>query len=71
MPVATKKKAVKKEKTLKLRVGNIVLTVEPVPAHEVALANARIQRRVAPVFHQIRKTRRAAAITASKIILNA
>lgn len=69
MPVA-KKKAKKKE-TIRLRVGNMVLTVEPFSEEEVAKANARIQRKVQPVFHQIKKTRRAAAITASKIILNA
>ena len=69
MPV-TKKKAPKKE-TIRLRVGNMVLTVEPISEAEVAKANARIQKKVQPVFHQIKKTRRAAAITASKIILNA
>lgn len=69
MPVA-KKKSQKKE-TIRLRVGNVFLTFEPFSETEVAKANARIQKKVQPVFHQIKKTRRAAAITASKIILNA
>lgn len=70
MSVVTKKKVTKKE-SINLHVGNIVLKVEPVPAHQVAQANARIQKRVQPIFHQIKKTRLAAAITASKIKLNA
>lgn len=70
MPPVSKKKA-KRIETLRLRVGNKVLIVNPFSEEEVEKANARIQKRVQPVFYQIKKTRRAAAITASKIILNA
>lgn len=70
MAAATKKNTAKKE-TLTLKVGHLTMKVEPVPMHEVALANARIQKKVQPVFHEIKKTRRAAEITASRLILNA
>jgi len=69
MPVTKKKKA--KEGMIRLSVGDITLDVHPVPDHEVVKANARIQKKVQPIFHQIKRTRRNAAITASKIVLNA
>ena len=69
MPV-TKKKKTKKE-TMTLSVGDITLDVHPIPDDEVAKANARIQKKVQPIFPQIKKTRRNAAITASTIVLNA
>lgn len=60
-----------KKEILTIRVGNTTMQVEPIPADEAAKANARIQKKVQPVLMQIRKTRRAAAMTASRIILNA
>ena len=68
---ATIKKKPIQEETIELHVGNMVVKLKPVPADEVAKANARIQKRVQPIFHKIKTTRRAAAIRASKIILNA
>lgn len=62
--------ALKKE-ILTFRVGNKTYKATPLPAATVAMANARIQGSVQPIMNQIKKTRRAAAITASKIILNA
>jgi hypothetical protein len=70
MPVA-KKNAGTKKKTIRIQVGSMTMTVEPLPDDVVAKANARIQKQVQPVFGQVKKNRRAAAITASKIILNA
>lgn len=70
MAVAIKRSGTKKEK-IHLRVGNIVVVVEAVPADEVARANARIRKKVQPVFRKIKKIRSAAAITAGRIILNA
>jgi hypothetical protein len=69
MPV-TKKKKIKKE-LITLSVGDITLDVHPVPDNEVVKANARIQKKVQPIFPQIKKARRNAAITASTIVLNA
>lgn len=60
----------KKEETIQLRVGNLILNVRPEPENEVAKANARIQKRVQPAFQQIRKTRRAAVNTAFKLTVN-
>lgn len=68
--MATKKNPIKKE-SLELQVSNMVVTLHPIPVDEVAKANARIQKKVQPIFHKIKTTRRAAAIRASKIILNA
>ena len=70
MATADKKKIMEKE-TITLNVGNLVVEVTPIPDTKVARANARIQKKIQPIFHQIKKTRRAAAITASKIVLNA
>ena len=51
--------------------GILALNVKPVSDLEVARANARIQKKVQPIFHQIKKLRRKATITASEIVLNA
>lgn len=71
MSPVVKKKVIKKEDSIEIRIGNKLLEVKPLSADEVAKANARIQKKVQPVINQIKKTRRAASITASKIILNA
>lgn len=70
MAVIVKKQTVTNN-TIKLHIGGEIAVLQTVPTEEVAKANARIQRRVQPIFHKIKKTRRAAAIRASKIILNA
>ncbi|WP_407524622.1 hypothetical protein PDL71_01965 [Lacibacter sp. MH-610] len=67
---ATKKQPVKKE-IITIYIGKMAVQFETVPVADVDKANARIQRKVQPVFNQIKRTRKAAAITASKIILNA
>jgi hypothetical protein len=41
-----------------------------VPDNVVAEADNRIQKQVQPVYGEIRRTRKAAALTASKIVLN-
>jgi len=67
MPVTKNKKT----KRIRLSVGDMKLDVHPIPDHEAAKANARIQKKVQPIFPQIKKARRNAAITASTIVLNA
>lgn len=42
-----------------------------VPDDVVAAADVRIQKQVQSVYGEIRRTRKAAALTASKIVLNA
>jgi hypothetical protein len=70
MAVIVKKQTVSNN-TIKLQIGGDIAMLQTIPAEEVAKANARIQRRIQPIFHKIKITRRAAAIRASKIILNA
>ncbi len=53
-----------------LQISNISLTVQPVSAQTVARANARIQQKVNPVFHAIKKARRAAAKVAAELVVN-
>lgn len=60
-----------KKETTTITIGNMSVEIETVPVATVDRANARIQRKIQPIFNQIKRTRRAAAITASKIILNA
>lgn len=63
------KKAVRK-KIFELEVGNTTIEVIALSDKEVAKADARIQKKVQPVFSEIRKARRTAMLSASKIILN-
>jgi hypothetical protein len=60
-----------KVETISLKIGNASYKVTPVPANEVARANARIQRKVQPFLQQIKKTQRMSAVNASLIVLNA
>ena len=59
------------ERKVLLRVGNRTYKATPISAADAAIANARIQKKLQPVIIQARKTRRAAVIAASKIVLNA
>lgn len=59
------------ENSFEIRIGKRYISVTPLPSNEVVKANSRIQRKVQPTVSALKKTRRAAAITASRIILNA
>lgn len=67
----TKKKTAVKTKAIRIQAGSQTLTLQLVPAEKVAAANARIQKELQPVFEKIKRARKASAIAASKIILNA
>jgi hypothetical protein len=69
MPVEAKKS--RSRAAIKVRMGNRWVTVNPMSLDEVQQANARIQRQIQPVIVKLKRTRRAASITASQIILNA
>jgi hypothetical protein len=68
MPSSSQKN--RNENSFEIRIGKRYISVTPLPSNEVAKANARIQRKVQPVVSALKKTRRAATITASRIILN-
>lgn len=64
-------KHTQEERTIEIRIGRRFITVRPMSENEVVKANQRIQKKVQPVVNQLKKTRRNASITASRIILNA
>ena len=57
--------------SIDLQIGTTTFTVKPVPVGEVARANARIQKKVQPIFQKIKKAQRSSAVYASRIVLNA
>lgn len=68
MAKAVKKAATKKSEVIV--VGNITIELGTLAESVVAKADARIQKKVQPIFGEIRRARRAAALSSSKIILN-